>query len=187
MKLWLIRHAPVAAAEGRCYGRSDWPAQPQATAQAAHDLAVQLPQELVVRCSPLQRCEQLAQAVQALRPDLVIKTDDRLRELDFGAWEGQPWADVSRTEIDAWLADFAHARPGGHGESVNALMARVAAVWDEAQGEARACRQDTAWITHAGVMRAALLLSRGVRCSTQASDWPADALGFGAVRVLEID
>jgi alpha-ribazole phosphatase len=47
------------------------------------------------------------------------------------------------------------------------------------QGSARTSH-DSVWITHAGVARAALLLSRGVAYVDQASDWPLDAPAFGA-------
>ena len=68
--------------------------------------------------SPLQRCEQLAHYLLALRPDLASNPDPRLREMDFGDWEGRPWADIARGEIDAWTQDFAHYRPGA-GENLH--------------------------------------------------------------------
>ncbi|MDO5288118.1 MAG: histidine phosphatase family protein [Pseudomonadota bacterium] len=187
MTLWLLRHAPVlpppGAADGAgalCYGASDWPADAAATARAAQAVAAQLPAGLRVRTSPLRRCQQLAQALHALRPDLPALTDERLREMDFGAWEGRSWSTIPEAELRAWTDDFAHARPGGHGESVRAFMARVGSAWDEARAQA----QPMLWITHAGVMRAALLLSRGTRCPASAAHWPADALPFGQARVL---
>jgi alpha-ribazole phosphatase len=178
--LWLVRHAELLAVPGLCYGASDLPADPAATQAAAQRLAEQLPAGVALRTSPLQRCELLAKTLQALRPDLTLRTDQRLREMDFGRWEGLPWADIPRADFDAWLADFADARPAGDGEPVRALMARVAAAWDahRARGEA------AAWVTHAGVMRAVLLLARGVRLPARAADWPAEALPFGhALRV----
>lgn len=181
MKLWLARHAPVAGAQGLCYGASDLPADAAATQAAARALAGQLPQGLAVRCSPLGRCRQLAAALQALRPDLAAKPDERLREMDFGAWEGRPWATIERDAFERWLDDFQDARPGGHGESVRVLMARVASAWDEWQ----ASGADQAWVTHAGVMRAALLLARGVRLPATARQWPDDALALGGLRVLQ--
>ena len=123
--LWLLRHAPVLAAPGLCYGRTDLPADPAATRRAAETLAKQLPRGTVVKTSPLQRCELLAQSLKALRPDLMLETDARLRAFDFGRWERRRWADIGRAEFDAWLADFAQGRPGG-GENVTELMARVA-------------------------------------------------------------
>lgn len=172
MRLWLVRHAPVAAAAGLCYGASDLAADAAATRAAARALSGQLPQGLALGVSPLQRCEHLAQALQALRPDLIPKTDARLREMDFGAWEGRPWRDIGRAEFDRWLADFADTPPGAGAETVRALMARVGAAWDEW----RASGADRVWITHAGVIRAALLFSRGVRLPASAADWPAEAL-----------
>ncbi len=175
-----MRHAQPLAAAGLCYGSTDLAAQPAATQRAADQLALRLPAGLGLRVSPLRRCQQLAQALQARRPDLRPETDARLREMHFGAWEGRRWADIGRDEFDAWLGDFAAAPPGGAGEPVQALMARVAGAWDDW----RAGGRDAAWITHAGVMRAALLLARGVRLPARASDWPADELPFGQVLVL---
>lgn len=179
--LWLVRHAPVVAAPGLCYGISNLPADARATRIAAERLAQQVPQDIAIHCSPLQRCELLALDLIGLRPDLTYKTDERLREADFGHWEGRPWADIPRAEFDAWMADFTDARPGGQGETVRELMARVGAAWDEH----RARGKPAVWITHAGVMRAALLLSRGVRLPASARDWPADELAFGAALRLD--
>lgn len=180
MKLWLVRHAEVQAAAGLCYGSSDLLACAGATWRAARMLATRLPPGVVVHASPLQRCRTLAQALRTLRPDLAPGFDDRLREMDFGRWERMRWADIPRADFDAWLADFADARPGG-GESVRELMARVAAAWDAH----RARGTDAVWITHAGVMRAALLLERHVRLPARAEDWPADALPYGQVRIVD--
>ena len=180
MTLWLVRHAPVLAAPGLCYGASDLPAEPDATRAAAESLAAALPEGLEIHTSPLQRCEQLALALRGLRPDLMPKTDPRLVEMNFGRWEGLPWVDIPRAGFDTWLADFADARPAGDGETVRELMARVAAAWDAH----RARGEPAVWITHAGVMRAVLLLSRGVRLPERATDWPAEPLPFGrALRV----
>ena len=101
--------------------------------------------------------------------------------MDFGAWEGQPWGHIPRAAFDAWLADFADAPPGEGGETVRALMARVGAAWDDW----RASGADALWVTHAGVMRAALLLARGVRLPASAADWPAGDLPFGEVLALQ--
>lgn len=182
-RLWLVRHAPVLAAPGLCYGRSDLPADPAATQAAVQALAQQLPAGLALSTSPLQRCTRLAQELLALRPDLrpAPRPDARLQEMDFGIWEGRPWSAIARPDFDTWMVDFAHARPGGNGETVAELMARVGVAWDDwcASG------QDALWITHAGVMRAALLLARGVRLPTTAGDWPAVTLALGGVLTLD--
>jgi alpha-ribazole phosphatase len=181
VNLWLARHAATVAAAGLCYGRSDVPADAMATQVAARRLADVLPAGLQVASSPLARCTGLASALQALRPELTIRIDARLAEMDFGTWEGQAWDTLGAAAMQAWMDDFEHHAPGG-GESVARFMARVASVFDEAV----ATRRDTLWITHAGVIRAAALLSRGVRRVTHARDWPREGLAFGAWQVLEL-
>ncbi len=178
MTLWLVRHAQPLVAPGICYGALDVPADTQATAAAARALAAVLPHGLPVYRSPLQRCEQLAQAVCGLRPDLTFQTEARLAEMDFGCWEGVPWAQIPRAALDAWTADFGAHRFGGV-ENANAVLQRVAAAWNEA-GDG-----DAVWITHAGVIRAATLISQGVPAVTAAAQWPQHAPAYGHWCCLE--
>jgi alpha-ribazole phosphatase len=181
MRLWLVRHAAPCVEAGVCYGRSDVAADPQATLLAAQQVVRDLPADAALVCSPLQRCTQLADALRALRPTLSVRTDARLAEMDFGAWEGKPWEAIGQAAIDAWTASFATHRPGG-GESVQDFMERVAQAYDEV----RQARRETVWVTHAGVIRAARLLHAGVQQVTEASQWPADAPAFGSWEVLAL-
>lgn len=181
MKLWLVRHAQPVVAPGVCYGASDVPVEPLANARLAEQLAAELPlstspQGLLVLHSPLQRCEQLAQSLCALRPDLPIECEPKLAEMDFGRWELQPWANIPKEAFDLWTADFADHRFGGS-ESVSEFLARVAAVWDASL--ARKELGQLVWLTHAGVIRAASLLARGIRELHSAQDWPVEAPAFG--------
>jgi alpha-ribazole phosphatase len=179
MKLWLLRHAAPLVEQGQCYGASDVAADPQGTLLAAQALATELPAGLEVRCSPLRRCRQLAQALETLRPDLAAGTDPRLAEMDFGRWEGRPWAAIGRHEFDAWTADFPGHRCGG-GESVALLMARVGA----ALADTRRAGSDALWITHGGVVRAVRLLAAGIDLPRRADEWPRDGLGFGEAQCI---
>ena len=181
MKLWLVRHAQVVLPPGTCYGALNVPADAEATRQSASALAQALPPRATIRTSPLQRCEQLTQAVIGLRPDLVYKTDTRLQEMNFGAWEGRPWADIPLGEIEVWTANFADHAAGGHGDSVGAVMARVAQAFDEL-----AQAPDTVWITHAGIIRAAELVASGVRHVSRPDQWPRDGVACGQWRTLEL-
>lgn len=175
MKLWLARHARPLVEEGVCYGALDVPADAAHTRAVAAELARSLPTGLAVSVSPLQRCTQLAAALHALRPDLVPRADARLREMDFGCWEGQPWAAVEAATFDAWDADFGGYRCGG-GECVADFMQRV----DHAYAQACASDGDALWITHAGVFRALHLLVQGV-APASAADWPRQKLDFGGL------
>ena len=131
-QLWLARHAQPLIAPGVCYGQLDMAADAFPTAECALALARALPAGLRVMSSPLQRCEQLAQALRALRPDLAYKTDARLQEMAFGQWEGRAWQAIDPAELAAWTDDFANFQAGHSGESVTAFMARVGAAFDYA-------------------------------------------------------
>jgi len=172
--LWLVRHAQPLVAAGVCYGALDVSADADATRQAAQALARHLPPGLRISTSPLQRCKQLAEVLQGLRPDLSIETDERLREMDFGCHEGQRWDQIDRSALDAWTADFWQHRFGGV-QNVADLMQRVAGAWRDAVARA----QPGVWITHAGVIRAATLLAQGIERVDNAALWPQTVLAFG--------
>jgi len=172
--LWLVRHARPLAADGLCYGRLDLPVDAGAAQDLARELATQLPLGLVLRTSPSSRCLQLAQLLHQLRPDLPPTSDPRLQELDFGTWEGRTWDAIGPAAVQAWTDAFAQHQPGG-GESVATFLRRVGDAFDEAA----ASTAGQAWITHAGVIRAARLLAAGRREVRSAADWPAGPLPFG--------
>lgn len=184
MKLWLWRHAQVELPSGLCYGASDVPAHAGLIEQAARAAAAVLPSGLPVWVSGLGRAQQLARALQSLRPDLGAPiTDQRLNEMDFGCWELQPWDAIPRAAFDDWLADFAHHRFGG-AQSTQQLIDRVADALDGLRAHAVA---EAVWVTHAGVIRAVQFLAahgRGpIRCASQ---WPQDAPATGEYRCLQI-
>ena len=180
-RLWLLRHALTDAAPGVCYGRTDVGVPADATRAAGQGVVHRIPEGTAVFSSPLRRCAELARTVEALRPDLPSAIDPRLAEMDFGAWEGQPWSAIPRTAFDAWTANFADARPGGDGESTRCFMRRVGAAFDDW----RASGRDALWITHAGVMRAVQLLHAGIRDVERADQWPAQPIGYGECQCIE--
>ena len=174
MTLWLVRHALPLIEKGICYGQLDMPADRQATQTCAKALVNVLPKGITVVTSPLQRCELLALVLLGLQPDLPLKTDQKLQEMNFGQWEGRAWADIDQAELAAWTDDFANYRAGGTGESVDQFMTRVGEAFDQLDPA-----KDTLWVTHAGVIRAAKLLAQGVRHISQADQWPTQAPAYG--------
>ncbi|MDN3354998.1 bifunctional RNase H/acid phosphatase [Actinomadura sp. DC4] len=81
--------------------------------------------------SPLGRTRQTAQEVADVL-GLAVRTEDGLRETDFGDWEGYSFAEVRErwpAELDAWLADPSVAPP--HGESFTATARRVQTARDK--------------------------------------------------------
>ena len=186
MKLCLVRHAPVIAQAGLCYGTTDLAAHHAGTLAAAAAVSaaieVPLPAGTTFVSSPLQRCAVLAKNIATLRPDLpACRYDANLAEMNFGAWEGVPWQAIARSEFDAWMADFSDGRAGRTGESTRLFMHRVGVAWDAW----RASGSDALWVTHAGVMRAVSLLQRGVRFPENAAEWPSHPIAFGEWLVVE--
>lgn len=156
MPLLAARHAP-AAAPGRCYGRIDEPVD-RPPERAAEQIAAQLdrPPDLVWS-SPSARCRDPA-ALLARRVGAPHRIDPRLHELDFGAWEGEPWTELERRDgarLRAWADDWQHSAPPG-GESAVALQARVHAWLAGLSPFATHLL-----VGHAGVLRALSVLLEG--------------------------
>ena len=103
--------------------------------------------------SPLARCAAFARQLSEQR-DIPLSLDERLRELDFGEWEGRTAAELMVSASDAltrfWRDPLAHPPPGG--ETIQALQARVLAAWREIIG----WREPALIISHGGPIRVIL-------------------------------
>lgn len=144
MALTLLRHLPPDVAKGTCYGISDLDLAP-GWEPRAEALAARFSDHRHIFTSPLKRCRQIAEKMA------FFEIDEGLREMDFGAWEMQPWDAIDRAEMDAWAADFLDARPHG-GESVAMLRDRVDAAL-------RRLPDGALVVTHHGVIKAAAALT----------------------------
>ncbi|MDE0030500.1 MAG: alpha-ribazole phosphatase family protein [Deltaproteobacteria bacterium] len=165
MRLILIRHTRPAVADNVCYGVTDVDVAPTFEEDTARVLAT-LPAVERLVTSPLRRCARLAERIGAAR-GLVPVVDNRIREMDFGRWERLPWSAIDRTELDAWAADFLHARPHG-GESVAMVSERVSS----ALADYRRSGVSHAVVTHAGIIKAA-------RAAAGCADAWMTSAGFG--------
>ena len=151
---YLVRHDQTVA-EGVCYGWSDvaLAVDPVDTVQRIID---QLPANCPIISSPLSRCRLLAEQLSAARAagdHAPVTYWEDLRELHFGDWEGQPWDQVPRTQLDAWAqAPFSYQLPDG--ESIPGFIDRVQRALDKIPDEAIV-------VTHGGVIRAARHLIHG--------------------------
>ncbi|MDA8249882.1 MAG: histidine phosphatase family protein [Rhodospirillales bacterium] len=161
MRAVLIRHPAVLIAPGICYGRLDLDLHPQAAADAARLRAVVAGCAGRVWSSPARRCRLIAG--DGATPD------ERLRELDFGAWEGLAWDAVPRDALDRWAAAPHHFAPP-QGESGAALLARVGAF----HAELRARGEDCVVVSHGGPLKLLAALLHGTAPDLLA---PAPALG----------
>jgi alpha-ribazole phosphatase len=172
VQLYLIRHPTPQVAAGTCYGRTDL-ALAEHVAAAAARIAAQLPPQIAVFSSPLQRCRLLA---EALHP--APRIDPRLQEMNFGEWEMTPWDGIQREALDGWAADPLGYRPP-QGESVAELQQRVQHFVAEAH---RNGLERAALVTHAGVIKVIVGEARGL----PAKKWMRLAFEYESVVCLEL-
>ena len=116
MQLHLIRHPRPAVEPGICYGQTDI-GLAECPAAVAERLRPLLPESFALHASPLARARLLAEALGTPR------LDARLKEIDFGDWEGRSFTAIG-SAIDDWAADPLGFRAPG-GESPNEMAARV--------------------------------------------------------------
>jgi broad specificity phosphatase PhoE len=120
-----VRHGETDANRRRlALGRADPELTERGVAQAAA-LAARFTGQAIgaVRSSPLRRARDTAAPIAvALGLDVVV--DDRLVELDYGAWDTTSFADLPVDDLARWRNDPTFAPPGG--ESLRAVTSRVA-------------------------------------------------------------
>lgn len=150
--LYLTRHTRPGIAPGICYGQLDIDAAGSFDGEADTVLGWLPPVELILT-SPLLRARRLAEHL-AREKRCELRSDARLMEKHFGAWEGRAWDDIERGEIDAWAADILGYIPPG-GESAQQLMRRVEGMLHDI---AQMPQRDIAIVAHAGSIRALLAL-----------------------------
>lgn len=149
MEVVLIRHAQPEVAPGVCYGSLDL-ALVQPVTPAPADIVAGLAHPHRIVTSPATRARETAALFDACVADLPSsEVEPRLREMDFGSWEGQRWDNIPRAALDQWAADLMDARPHG-GENPAQVMSRIGAWADALDIES----DQRLWVvTHAGPMR----------------------------------
>ncbi len=174
--LWLVRHAVTAAPSGVAIGSSDVPLS-EAGRTHATALAAQLASRplTAVYASDRLRAVETAKAIAA-RHGLSVRTDGRLRELDFGAWEGRRLADLWVEEpaaAAAWERDI-RATPASFGENLAEMEARLAAFLKDARA---VLEGEVAVVAHRG----SLAVLRSIITGAPLESMFADGLEPGAL------
>lgn len=104
-----------------------------------------------IHCSDLARCRQTLAHVQPGR-DASALFDPRLRELDFGDYEGRRWDELKDDpSYRAWIDSAGMQAPPG-GESADMLWERLSAWLDDVLSQAEDRRHVLA-VSHGGVIR----------------------------------
>lgn len=161
--IYFIRHGQTGwNAEGRLQGSRDIDlnatGEGQAAAVAARLAAVAGDdlKDADFVASPLLRTRRTMEIVRTalgLSPE-AYRTDPRLREIGFGAWEGSTWAEIRRRDpAGAAQRDrmrWGHRPPGAGGESYAMLVERIGPLFAELGPR-------SVVVAHGGVARAMLV------------------------------
>jgi len=179
--LWLVRHAMTVAPSGVAIGSSDPPLS-EAGQVRARALAAELASRplTAVYASDSLRAGETARAI-AHRHGLSVRSDERLRELDFGAWEGRRLADLWVDEpaaAAAWERDI-RATPPSFGEDMAEMEARLAAFIKDA----RAALDEVAVVAHRG----SLAMLRSLISGAPLESTLADGLEPSALAWVSLD
>ena len=150
--IYYVRHTKVDNPLGLCYGRYDIDLLEASYKSELSALKKALPFSFTkVFSSPASRCQRLAKDLSGKITPIL---DERLYEMDFGAWEGTPWSQLPREKTQKWTDDIIHAAPCG-GESFEALYRR--ALQFKSEMKAGLENDDTVLVaTHKGVLWALL-------------------------------
>lgn len=145
MEVYVIRHTPVAVGKDICYGQSNVPVADSFLKDIEHYETLLHKHFDTVYCSPLDRCKNLATALQI---ENVIFTE-ALLEMNFGDWENRSWSMIEQEELNKWMADFVNTKTP-NGENLLNLYERVRVFIDNLRLQ---IHQNVLLITHAGVIR----------------------------------
>jgi alpha-ribazole phosphatase len=171
MELIVWRHPKPQGVQGLCIGQVDVPVDRRKAKRLAHRIREHARRQRlfehkqpVVWTSPLRRCCDVGRLLRGW--GWVHRVDARLSELNFGDWDGHPWSQIAKEDVDAWCDNFADARAGG-GESVRQLLARCGEFVDEQRA-----RSNCLVVAHAGSINALRWVSEPRAVDPSPADWP---------------
>ncbi|MET0940720.1 MAG: histidine phosphatase family protein [Mesorhizobium sp.] len=183
--VYFVRHGQTDwNAEGRLQGQADTDINQRGREQADRNgqvLArlIARPEEFDFVASPMRRTRETMERLRltmGLDP-FAFRTDERLIEIHFGAWQGLTFVELEAREPGSTKVrrrDKWNFRPPGPlGESYEMLRARVTP-WLESLAQPTVC------VTHGGVIRAVF------RVIGQMSERDAAALNVPQDRVLRL-
>lgn len=120
-----------------------------------------LPADIRIVASALRRARQTALAIAEAAGQVdALVVDDRWREVDFGVAEGRTFDELASTQpaLAGRLAAGETAIDWPGGERAEAFAKRIEAAWRDLAASAR----PTVLVSHAGPLRLALAMARGL-------------------------
>ncbi|MCG2610471.1 alpha-ribazole phosphatase [Flavobacterium sp. SM15] len=174
MEVYLVRHTETVCEKGICYGQADVGLLEPYLHQF-EQIKDQLPENAQFYSSPLQRCTLLADYLSSSN----YETDERLMEMNFGAWELQPWDNIPKEELDPWMKDFVHEKVPS-GESFTELFDRVVQFMESELKTGSL--KPIVIVSHAGVIRSILCKISGLPLK----DAFQNKVDFGSVMRIDL-
>ncbi len=167
MTLYIWRHPKPLAPNGICLGQTDMGVDKRKLKRLANQIQRyarlhNLPK--VIWVSPLQRSLKVGQILAKFGFEYHVAPE--LIEIDFGAWDGLPWAQIPKQEIDDWCDNFARFAPD-NGESLQQLFIRI-----ENWLATHITNTPILVVGHAGWINAAKMIDAGQKVPQLAADWP---------------
>jgi alpha-ribazole phosphatase len=152
MKVLLLRHGAVCVPSDLCYGHLEVPLQEPTAAwigAARQIIRQQLGNDFSWWSSPSTRTRRMVELLSDA--NTVIHADERLREMNFGSFEGRRWSSITQEESLPWT-ESAGQLPCPGGESFAQLRSRVSAllpIWESSE-------RNVVCVCHGGTIRALL-------------------------------
>ncbi|TEW55577.1 hypothetical protein E2R68_04095 [Psychromonas sp. RZ22] len=169
-QLYLIRHGDVDLHPDICYGQLDCTIHGSFTkdiSKLSHYIDKQILPSLsnfdtpLIISSPLIRCQQLAQGLQAhlkqQNQKVQLQAIEAFKEINFGQWEGLSWQEIGQDQIECWQEQvFDYVFP--EGESAADFHQRVNTAWQQLLTTLNQHKkpQTIILVLHAGVIRSIL-------------------------------
>lgn len=154
LTLHLVRHGAAEAAEARAMGHTDPPLSAEGQSQVGRlaERSTLRPDRLI--SSDLRRAYETAMLL-GRRWGLEPVRETRLREMNFGSWDGKPWSEIESADaagLRSWMENWV-AAPAPGGESFADVATRTREWLDEIQS---APPESIVVVAHAGSIRALL-------------------------------
>lgn len=150
----LLRHGETMGGS-RFYGRTDISISPHGLRQMWATTQKSSPHWDCIISSPLGRCADFAHRL-GHRYTIPVSFDERIKEFNFGIWEGFTAAEIMKTDLDAltrfWENPLIY--PPENGEYLLNFQARVLQAWHEITKTYAG--KKVLLVTHSGVIRAIL-------------------------------
>jgi alpha-ribazole phosphatase/probable phosphoglycerate mutase len=176
------RHGAALDADGRALGHTDSPLSPERIEQVARLVEAWPRAPGRIWSSDLRRARETAERIGQrwrVKPEL----DARLREMDFGEWDGRFWNEIEREDADrlkAWMESWVTVRVPG-GESFSLLSERVREWYSQSVATSP---PEVLVVAHAGSIRALLCHLLDVPLA-KAFEFPVDRLRISTVEIGE--